>query len=167
MTSRSNAIHVPSSPVARPREIVDVVYRSVETAMADECSERYEVPVVLNRADEKVDAPSGLGVRVERRGVVGMPAEIAVSHVGGNIYDIRCTIEEGPSSHHSYSLPGSSDPRRARAPRLGESLARFLLDELERKVGREQLRRSAIPLPTAFSESFPEDGMSSTPGGGL
>lgn len=164
MTSRSNATGVPSSRVLHPRKIADVVYRSLESAMAEECSERYEVPVILNRADKKTDKPSWVRLRVERRGMVRMPAEIAVSHVGGNIYDIRCSVDAGPSSHHSYSLPGSSNPQSARAPRLGENLARFLLNELERKVGREQLRRSAIPLPTAFSESVQGDGMSQSGG---
>lgn len=160
MTSRSNATILPSSGVGRAGKFVDAVYRSLETALEELCSERYGLPLVLNREDDDASEPTWMKVQVERRGVVHMPADIAVSHVGGNIYDVRCTVDEGPSNRYSYCVPGYAEPASVRAPRLGQHLARFLLDELERKLGRQELRRSAIPLPSKFSESIPGDGTS-------
>lgn len=150
MTSRSHTRPLPSSRVLRPSEIVNVVYRSLENAVAELCAHRYEVPLMLRRTDEDVEDTSSLHVQIERRGIAHLPAKILVSHVGGNIYDVRCAVEDGPLEQYSYSLPGHANPNRAQAPQLGKSLAGFLLDELERRAGRQRLRHSAIPLPPEF-----------------
>lgn len=157
MTSQSHTRPVPSSRVLRPSEIVNVVYRSLDTALAEVCAHRYEVPLILRRANDDAEATPSLRVQIERRGIAQLPANIRVSHVGGNIYDVRCAVENGPTEQYSYSLPGHANPRQAQAPQLGKNLAGFLLDELERRVGRQRLRHSAIPLPPEFGAPSPDE----------
>lgn len=157
MTSHSQTRPVPSSCVLRPSEIVNVVYRSLQTALAELCSDRYEVPLNLTRTAEEAEDTASMRVQIERRAVARLPAKILVSHVGGNIYDVRCAVEAGPAEQYSYSLPGHANPSRAQAPQLGKNLAGFLLDELERRVGRQRLRHSAIPLPPKFSTTAPRE----------
>ena len=69
-----------------------------------------------------------------------MGVQVEVSRVGGNVYDIHCNVAEGASRRYTYSLPGRGGTTLSRAPALGRTLGAFLLDELERQIGRRELR---------------------------
>jgi hypothetical protein len=58
------------------------------------------------------------------------------THVGENVYDVACEIEDGPSRRMSYALPAGAGTMLSWAPELGRTLARFLWDELERRLYR-------------------------------
>lgn len=134
-------------------EILDLIYRGLETALREQCARRYDIPLSLHRLDSSEEEPASSGLRLERRGLIHLVARLTVSYVGGNVYDVRCSIEDGPTCRHSYSLPGNETQRSTQAPQLSATLIRFLLDELERQVGRQRLRRSAILLPARMSRS--------------
>lgn len=72
--------------------------------------------------------------------LVEMEVALAVQHVGGNVYDVHCLIDDGPSRQLVYSLPDDTEPGLPPAPRLGEQLARFVVGELEQACGRQRLQ---------------------------
>lgn len=125
-----------SVPVSR---ILDAACRSVETALAALCRQRHDATVTVSRRDR-----DSLDQRVQLRlgcnDHITMDAQIRVRHVGGNVYDVQCSVEGGPSRQLTYSRPGSGDPSPSRTPELGRKLGTFLLNELERQIGRRRLR---------------------------
>ena len=134
----STSCFQPSS-TASCRHVPDVVFRSLKSALALQCRRRHDVEVTITRLDQATDDPS-IRLRVGCDDQIQLTAQISVSPVGGNVYDIDCTVEEGPSCQFTYSLPGRSGTALSRAPDLGRRLGAFLLDELERQVGRHYLQ---------------------------
>lgn len=133
--SASQGTSIPSSV----RRIPDVVYRSLETSLTLQGRRRHGVDAALERVDPaSTDQP--MQIRVGDEDQLQMAARIRVSHVGNNVYDVRCTVEEGPSRRFTYSLPERAGTVLSRAPCLGRKLGTFLLDELEREIGRRHLR---------------------------
>lgn len=120
------------------RRIADVVYRSFRRALIDRCDDRHGQDVTMERST----TARSTRVRLQCPGQEALTARLAVQHVGGNVYDIRCTIEGGPSRTFVYSLSGEpeSDAPLARVPRLGREIARFALDALEQSLGCQGLR---------------------------
>jgi len=129
----------PSSSISASfRCIPDVVYRSLETALTLQCRRRHGVDVTLKRtAQASADQPMRIQLRCPDQ--IQMRAQIAVSHVGNNVYDVRCTVEEGPSRRLTYGQPGRAGTALSHAPCLGRTLGAFLLDELEQQIGRREL----------------------------
>ena len=118
--------------------ILDAVCRSVETALAALCRRRHEATVTVSRLDrDSPDQPVRL--RIGCKEPITMDAQIRVRHVGGNVYDVRCSVEDGPSRQFTYSRPGRGGTALSRTPELGRKLGTFLLNELERQVGRRRL----------------------------
>lgn len=118
----------------------DVLYRSLATSIEKKCTGRHETEVELRRLDDASD-PSTMHAELTCS-LIQMPLHLHVNHVGGTVYDVSCTIEEGSSCQFSYSLPiqeGTSC--------LGDKIASFLLDELERELGRLLLCGSVSPAP--------------------
>lgn len=111
----------------------DILYRSLETAVAKECAGRHDTNVGLHRLDDS-DA-STLHVELDCP-LLQMLVHIHLTHVGGNVYDVCCSVEDGPSCRFSYSLPTHAGTVLSRAPCLGQKIATFLLDELEQQLGR-------------------------------
>lgn len=122
----------------------DILYRSLKTAITKECTGRHDTDVRLRRQDDSDD--STLHVELDCS-LLQMSVRIHVTHTGGNVYDICCSVEDGPSSRFSYSLPTYEGEGTvlSRAPCLGEKLASFLLDELEQQLGRLLLCGSLEP----------------------
>lgn len=97
MTSRSR-----TQPPTRVRpcpssEILDLIYRGLETALREQCARRYDIPLSLHRLDSSEEEPASSGLRLERRGLIHLVARLTVSYVGGNVYDVRCRRSNVPS----------------------------------------------------------------------
>lgn len=122
----------------------DILYRSLKTGITQECAGRHDADVRLRRQDDS-DA-STLHVELDCSHLQ-MSVRIHVTHTGGNVYDIVCSVEDGPSSRFSYSLPTFQGEGTvlSHAPCLGQKLATFLLDELEQQLGRLVLCGSVEP----------------------
>jgi hypothetical protein len=80
-----------------------------------------------------------------------MSVRVVVTHVGGNVYDVLCAVEDGGSRRFSYSRPGEGGTAVSYAPALGEKVATFLLGELEKRLGRMLLKGPARPPRPASS----------------
>jgi hypothetical protein len=121
---------------APPPQIADVLATNLEIVFEGLCEHRYGGPISLERV-----APHSTTARFRlyRAGLPELRADFEIRHVGGNVYDVRGTIDDGPSQTFTYSLP-EPPPDRPRAPRLAHDVAAFLLDALERRVGNDLLR---------------------------
>jgi hypothetical protein len=135
--STASLLSSPNASVS-VRRILAVVCRSVESALAVLCRRRYDAEVTVKRLDRTAtDQP--IRLRLECADQIEMDTQIRVSHVGGNVYDVRCTVPDGSSRRCTYSVPGSGTTLSP-APELGRTLGTFLLDELERQIGSRHLR---------------------------
>jgi hypothetical protein len=139
--SRTQPSHAP--PAAR--RIADVVYRSLKTAVKQQSVRRYDEDVTLRRHD-RTSAGQLMQLRLECRDLVQVNVSVTTTHVGGNVYDVRCEIEDGPSRRVTSALPAGAGTGLSRAPGLGQKLGDFLLNEIERHLGRRVI---ATPEPTA------------------
>jgi len=127
-----------SPPAPSLHRIADVVYHSLETALTEQCSRDHDTDVVLGRR-ERTAADQPMVVKIECPNQGRLTAQIGIRHVGGNVYDVRCEVENGASRRFTYSQPRRSGTTLSRAPSLGQKLGRFLLDELQHHLGRRLL----------------------------
>lgn len=134
MDAHASSQFVGTQPLAMP--IADTVYRSLKSAIDHGCAERHTKEVAVQRTAEA----QPMQVQLRCGELVKMVADVLVRHVGGNVYDIVCTIEDGPARRFVYSPPQGVEPPLPPVPRLGHELAGFLLDELEQCFGRMHLR---------------------------
>jgi hypothetical protein len=132
--SRAQPTRAPSSA----RRIADVVYRSLKTAVKQQSARRYDEDVTLRRLD-RTSAGQLMQLRLECRDLMQVRINVTATHVGGNVYDVRCEIEDGSSRQVTYALPAGAGTTLSRAPGLGQKLGDFLLGELERELGRRSL----------------------------
>ncbi len=117
-------------------QIADVTCRSLASALAQRCADLHGMDVEVARTDP--GPPVKIQVRCGGRFEVGL--RVAVEHVGGNVYDVFCTIEEGASCRLTYSRPEGAGAPLPLCPRLGRRFSAFVLEELERRLGRWHLR---------------------------
>lgn len=124
-----------SAPVP-PDRVADVVYRSLDVALPQKCADRHSVDVTVTRPDEETP----VHMQVQCGDLFEMTVRVSVEHVGGNVYDVQCTIEDEVWCQFTYSCPEEVAPPLPVSPRLGEKCAAFVLDELERRLGQWHLR---------------------------
>lgn len=116
--------------------IADVIYRSLDSALTQQCTDRHGMDVSMRRTTEG----EPMEIRIQGENLFEMSVRVAIEHVGGNVYDVHCTIEDGTSCQFTYGLPEDTGPSLPPCPRLGRELAAFVLDELEKHFGRWHLR---------------------------
>lgn len=121
--------------------VADVLYRSLEMVFPARCAERYGTEVTINRTRDSTSTDTHLTeVSVKCSDLIQMSVRFTVSHAGGNVYDVRCAVEDGPTHRFTYSLPSSAAMSFLREPGLNQELANFLFGELECRLGRRLLR---------------------------
>lgn len=137
--------HPTASPASAPSvsQLAAGLVRELETALTQQCARGYDAGVSVHPLTGPSEEAPGATFRIDCRGLVQLPVRLRVSHAGGNVYDIVCSVEDGETHRFSYSLPGTGGPRRTGMPHLAEEIATFLRDELERHLGRMLLRSSA------------------------
>jgi len=133
-------------PDASTGQIVDVLTVNLASVFANLCTQRYGGPISLERVEETT--ASTVTFRLDREDLPPIWAHFVVRHVGGNVYDVRGTIENGPSQSFTYSLPESSPPHIPQAPTLAREVAAFLLDAMESRLGTDLLRGNIRPSKT-------------------
>ena len=132
---------------AVPRSILDVVYRSLERAFTRQCGRRYDAGLPVRLVDRSEDGRT-MDLRIDGRGLVEVSVQFVATHVGGNVYDVHCTIDPETSRRFSYCHPSQTGTVLSHVPYLGREIATFLLDELEKRLGRRLLRNApGLPHP--------------------
>lgn len=139
------------APLISPDRIADVLGASLESIFADLCVTRYGGPVQLRRVAPTTSLAPTIGFVLERPGLLRLRADFTVRHVGGNVYDVQGTLDDGTTRSFTYSLPDTLPPRRPLAPYLAHDIATFLLDATERHLGRRLLREHEDGAPAAVA----------------
>lgn len=134
---------MPANATDSFRSITDALSQSLKQAFDEVCPERYGGPLTLVRVDPASDAPA-VSFRVEGGIQRTLRLHVTVAHVGGNVYDITTQVEDGPSHCFTHSVADSSGASLCLAPHLGKKIARHLLDEVERQLGKDILRHEMM-----------------------
>lgn len=119
-------------------QITNVLTKSLQQAFDEVCPERYGSPLSLQQ-EESASSGQSVSFRITGSETVDLLIHATVSHVGGNVYDIGTQVEDGPVRHFTYSEPDTSGSSLSIAPYLGKKIARHLLDEIERHLGKQML----------------------------
>jgi hypothetical protein len=129
---------------ARPSaQIADVLADSLVPAFEALCTDRYGGPLPLHRTVPPGSSPTTLHVRLSPPDHRPLEAAFVIRHLGGNMYDVQGRVEGQPVRSFSYCLPEPAPLLAPAAPQLARDMAVFLLDALERRLGRDLLRRTA------------------------
>lgn len=140
MTTKSS---FPSPPLPHLR-VADVIYRSLETAITEQCNKRHDAHVTVERVD-RTEADRPLRIRVACPGQGQITARIIIRQAGGTVYDVRCEVGEEASRRFTYSRPRGLGTALSRAPCLGRKLGTFLVGKLEQHLGRGLLSTGEQP----------------------
>lgn len=137
-----------------PEERVSAaVYRGVETELGRKCARRYRVGISLSRPENDRDEEGSDGevrvdIRLEPPGPTGLRTRLRVAHLGGNAYEVLCTIDEGRSRRWTLALPNRDATETQISDRSLDActpiseVAGFLLKGLEKRLGRLLLQSS-------------------------
>lgn len=125
----------PDSPESF-QKIADVLTNSLKKGFQEVCPERYGAPLSLRRVDDSSDSQT---VSFALEGRIELHIHVTVTHVGGNVYDIETKVEDGDVQCFTYSEPDASGSSLSIAPYLGRKIAKHLLDEVERHLGKKIL----------------------------
>lgn len=131
-----------SSSKSTARDISERLAQGVETALTEQCDRRHSANLLVSRGPASTDE-AVTQLRIECRGLLRMAVQVEVVPAGGDVYDVRCTVEEGPSCRYSYAPP--RDCGTVQSPRLSGNIASFLLEEVEKQLGRLLLNSPAGP----------------------
>lgn len=153
MSTHPSSHFSPSPRTPSPR-LAEVLRKSLETALAGQCAQRYDAEVSVQILDISSDETLKMRLQVQCRSLTKMPVKLTLKPAGGNIYDVLCTVEDGNSHRFSYSLPGPTETKLSHAPYLGQELATFLREELEKRLGR-LLLQSPARRPTQTASILP------------
>lgn len=144
------------TPSAPPRQIADVLITSLAVVFDSLCTERYGRPISLTHVVDEERLPCTVRFRLHREAFPPLLVDFTIRPVGGTVYDVQGTVENGCTRTFTYCLPEASPPARPQAPSLARAVATFLLDALERRLGADFLRAAlAAPPSNPGSASSP------------
>lgn len=139
------------------RQIADVLATNLEIVFDGLCVHRYGGPISLERIEPPDSSFPTARFRLHRADLPELRVDFEIRHVGGNVYDVKGLIDDGPSRTFTYCLPEPVPQAIPRAPRLAREVSAFLLDALERRLGtdllRNEVRTRRTPTPPDRSVS--------------
>lgn len=127
-----------STPPASSPRVANVIYRSLESAVTNQCNKHHDTDVTVDRLERSAEDPP-LRVRIACPEHGQVTAGIIIRHAGGNVYDVHCEVEGDASRRFTYSQPHRSGTTISRAPHLRQKLGAFLVEKLEQHLGRRLL----------------------------
>ena len=160
---------VPDSSGRAPFEdssnrVLGMLFRSLETALTRQFARRYDAGIAL-RPDRQSEDEAKMQVHLLCQGRVDVPVQIEVHHVGGNVYDVKCAVENGGSRQFVHCFRTHKDRNAFRcAPALKRKMTLFLLEELEKKYGRKLLRTLGSPPERKNADQGFRNRQKQTPG---
>lgn len=150
-----------SSPPAAPGQLLEELFDSFKDALRAE-----SLGITLRHSEKFPEEDSGRRVNGRNAGepyvalvtdvccrpidVVAAPLRLAVGHVGGNVYEIRCFIER-QVREWTYADCRSESPSETLA--LGKKMAAFCLLAVEKDLGRLILEKLGKTSAGGSSES--------------
>jgi hypothetical protein len=142
-------------------QIATILASNLRTVFPELCVQRYGIPLPF----ECVPASDGSSWTVQVQ--IGSPeaphltGQFSIRHVGGNMYDVQLAVAEGPTTSFCYCMSEEGPSLVPKTPHLAWEGAAFLLDALERRVGRLVLshpgpgQRSSFLNPSLPSAARP------------
>lgn len=121
-------------------QIADLLTEGLPPVLNTLCIQRYGAPLSLRRLPTPDPSSSTRFLQLEWGNRPSIDVQIHVHHVGGNMYDVEGSLEEGPTKSFSYCLPDPMPLVGPKAPRVIYKIATFLLNTLERQLGGALLR---------------------------
>lgn len=129
--------------------IAEVLAQSLPGALDTLSTQRYGGPL----PGQLPDASPPVGYRLTPPDLPPLEATFTIRHVGGNVYDVEARVDGRAVQSFCYCLPEPAPLLVPSSPRLARDVAAFLLDELERQLGRDLLRRALDPAPAGRAAS--------------
>ncbi|MFB6099125.1 MAG: hypothetical protein ABEK84_08470 [Salinibacter sp.] len=130
-----------------------MLHRSLEPALSTLCARRYDTSLTLRRRPDAGEDDPSLQLRLDCRGLLRMRIRFTVTPAGNDLYDVHCHVQDGPSRKFSYALGGRAGVTLSHAPGLGRRIGTFLLDTMEKQIGRRLLQSAASPPAAPSSPS--------------
>lgn len=123
-----------------------VFCHSLKISLMSQCSTRYETKLTVRHGTfASVAGSEEVTFKIGQADEILLSASIAVRFVGGNVYDLIVTPENGRTWQRTYTLSTSQPMSPTRTPCLGDEAAQFILDTLEQRIGRQLLTSGAPP----------------------
>lgn len=122
------------------QQIIGVLSHSLEKALDEVYPRRYGASLSLRRIDDPPDNQT-VAFKLNGPDASSLHISVRISHVGGNVYDISAQVENGDVRRFTYSEPADSGSSLSIAPYLGKKIAKYVLDEAEKSLGKKILRR--------------------------
>ena len=124
-----------SSPAPQP--LLSVLYQRLQSALTDEYARRFDEGVVLHREEEKTpDTPDRLPFRIDYQGLPELTATLSITAEDDGTYTVCCSVQHGDEQRFSYRPPNDAEGPTPELERLGETMASFLLTELQKELSR-------------------------------
>ncbi len=145
---------MPNSSQDSPSEtssfVARALYSPLETALIQQYAEEYDASLVLQCLElyPIESAPSDvslMAIQLYCRGLTKMRAQLFVTCLDDNSYDVLCTVQEGRTHRFSYHLPADTALTCQELVPLAQDVASFLSRELETRLGRLLLRSPTRP----------------------
>jgi hypothetical protein len=131
-----------SSPAPISTEgLLKALVQTVRGALREKSMEDYNLAVEVAqservrsaRADDEERSVTNLRLVCLDR--ISIPVQLAVTHVGGNVYNIQCSVTDGRSEDWSYTSCSKKAQTEKTGP-IGRRVTTFLRDALDRHSGR-------------------------------
>jgi hypothetical protein len=124
-------------------QIAGILANTLRSVLPELCVQRYGLPLPFD-CDPVPDGSSrSVRVQIGDAETPRLTAQFSIRHVGGNMYDVRAAVEDGPTTSFCYCLSETEPILVPKVPHLAWQGAAFLLDALERRVGRLLLSETA------------------------
>ena len=136
-------------------QIAGILTNTLRSVLPELCVQRYGLALPFDCAPVPDGSSWTVRVQIGNAEAPRLTAQFNIRHVGGNMYDVRADVEDGPSTSFCYCLSETEPLLVPKVPHLAWQGAAFLLDTLERRVGRRLLsetalgRRSSPPRPSS------------------
>lgn len=157
-TPPSNPLRTMTSLVPASH-ILNLLADSLEPALVDLCRKRYDIEVGLRRVDDSpTDMPPAMTFSLEWANLRPLQAHFTAHHLGGNMYEVEGQLEEEPKRSFTYCLPDAAPLLTFQVPNLARQVATYLLDAVERHLGKALLRHdtpSSLAKPANEANETP------------
>ncbi len=131
-----------TSLIDAQQKVLDDLHRGLQHALEDLCPEEYGATLYLAACDTSESSPPVRSFRIRGPEDLTVEAQCTVPRLGDSVHDIRVEITDGPKQRFRYN-PSGETPDVEEPVQLGHTVAAFLLDEMERQLGRALFQRSS------------------------
>lgn len=124
------------------QQVLNDLYRGLHQALGDIHPEQFGATLYLKPMDPSDAFRIERSFRIEGPEDLSVEARCRISQSDGNAHTIYVEIADGPSQQFRYT-PSEETTEVNEPTHLGHTIAAFLLDEMERRLGRVLFQQSS------------------------